>query len=373
MNEETKQASSVVPTQGELNGQLPNMNMPESPNVPWRESVSHKEDGDGGFTYVNMMPTGNSPVPPPLPGKKRILIGIPLLDIKYEFFMSFMKFWTELCCTPNSPYEVSFEIAYRRPVHMAEEYLVNVAKYNHCTHLLLMDDDIYDITKAQLDLLVNANVEFVSGVMHASKFPHATCVFRRYDPSKKVIDMPVDTSMYRLYEAPCLCPKCKTPQSHWDGRFCVTCGEPQSNMLQQCDLTPFPFTLIDMKVFDKIKYPWFHCTNNYPTDSWFCDRMHEAGIPVWAHMGCRLNHAGITDETKPHFMQMGMAKANKGKSVVNITPEDMAKHEYMLVNKMREVEMKQRPRLPFIQDGKAVVNEDKIGANGELTLITHGT
>lgn len=370
MSEAQQPVQDPVPTKDVGPVVYPTMNMPTPPNVPWKNTL-YKEEGDGG-TYVNMMPTADSQVPPPPPGKPRILIGIPLLDIKYEFFESFLKFWTQLCCTPNLPYEVGYHVAYRRPVHMAEEHLVNVARYNKSTHILLMDDDIYDITKIHLDMLVDAKKEFISGVMHASKFPHAQCTFRRYDPSKKVIDMPVDTSMYRLYEVPCLCGSCGAQQTHWDGKFCVVCGAPQNNLIQPCDLTPFPFTLIDMNVFNKIKYPWFHCTNNYPSDSWFCDRLLEAGITPYAHMGVRLNHAGITDDTKPLFMQMGMTKAQKGGGIVHISPDDMKRHEQLLMGAMRDAEMKQRERVAFMQNGVPQVNEDKVGNKG-MTLITHGT
>src|SRR3990167_2976543 len=150
--------------------------------------------------------------------------------------------------------------------------------------------------------------------------------------------MPVDVVPLRLYEVPCLCPKCGIGQSHWDAKFCVACGTPLDNLVQQADLIPFAFTLMKLSIFDKIKKPWFHCTSKYPTDSWFADRLIEAGMTEYGHMGIRLNHAGITDFTKPHYAQMGMIKAQQSKSVVNITPEEMEKHQYLLLNKMNEVE-----------------------------------
>ena len=234
-----------------------------------------------------------------------------------------------------------------------------------------MDDDIYDTSAEDLDKLLAADKDVIGGVMHASKFPHAMCVFRRFDTSKKVIDMPADTSMYRLYEVPCLCTQCKAPQSHWDGKHCSACGAKQDNLIQQADLIPFPFTLMKMSVFDKIKTPWFHCTAGYPTDSWFADRLIEVGMTEYAHMGVRLNHAGVTDETKPLYAQMGMAKAQKANAIVNITPEQMQIHQNLLVNKMKETEDRMQPKPPFFNDGKIAVNSIEPKTE-RLTLVTHG-
>jgi hypothetical protein len=261
-----------------------------------------------------------------------------------------------------------YHFAYRKPVHMAEEYLVKIAQHNKCTHILLMDDDIFDITPRDLDLLVNADKDFISGVMHASKFPHAMCVFRRYDTTKRVIDMPADTSMYRLYEVPALCPDCKAPQSHWDAKFCVSCGHAIDIAVQECDLVPFPFTLIKLSVFDKVKQPWFHCTNGYPTDSWFCDRLLEAGIKPYAHMLVRLNHAGITDETKPFYMQMGLARMQRQKAVVHLSPEQMDIHQTLLMNRMREVEESVKPRPAIINSGE--LENKEVLEQRDLTLMT---
>jgi len=272
---------------------------------------------------------------------------------------------------PDPRYEVGYLVAYRRPVHMAEEWLVKQALWNKATHILLMDDDIYDVTKRDLDKLFEADKDCISGVMHASKFPHAMCVFRRYDPAKRVIDMPADTSMFRLYEVPCNCTNCHIALSHWDMKFCPSCGTPQNNEIQQADLTPFPFTLIKLSVFDKIKKPWFHCTNGYPTDSWFADRLLEAGMTMHAQMTVRLNHAGITDETKPFYLQMGMAKAQKSKAVVVLSPEQMDIHQRLLYWKMNETEQTLKSR-PYFKSANSEVNtfdpNDRM-----LTLLTHGT
>ena len=344
---------------------FPTTDMPESPKIEGLDIPEgfNRASCEGS---VELMPEpSQSPVLPPAPGKMRIMIAVPLLQVSYEFFESFLKFWTALCMNRDPRYEITYHFAYRKPVHMAEEYLVKTAMFNKCTHILLMDDDIFDVTVDDLNKLIDAKVPFISGVMHASKFPHAMCVFRRYDPSKRVIDMPADNSMYRLYEVPATCPHCQYGQSHWDVHFCVNCGEEIDISIQDVDLVPFPFTLIDLHVFDKVKKPWFHCTNEYPTDSWFCDRLLEAGIKPKAHMLVRLNHAGITDETKPHFSNMGLAKMGKTKAIVNLSQDLMDVHQTLLYNKMKQAEFDIKAKPPILTEN-GVINEPK----KDLTVLT---
>lgn len=344
--------------------EYPSIEMPTPPVTGLPQTDNPRAGGDA---QINMLPpVENSLTPPPTEGRMRIMIGIPMLAVSYEFFESFLKFWTMLCFNRDPRYEITYHFAYRRPVHMAEEYLVKTALNMKCTHILLMDDDIFDVTPDMLNKLVEANVEMISGVMHASKFPHAMCVFRRYDTTKKVLDMPSDNSMYRLYEVPALCPHCKSQQTYWDVKFCMHCGESIDIAVQECDLVPFPFTLIDLKVFDKIKKPWFHCTNEYPTDSWFCDRLMEVGIKPHAHMLVRLNHAGVTDATRPHFVNMGVDRMNKTKAVVVLSPDQMEIHQTLLVKKMKEVEASIKPKTPVLHKGRLVANEPK----PDVTLVT---
>jgi len=357
MSDDTKQETSyVLPTPD-----LPKLEMPEAPEVgrtPDDEIVSC----DGEATNLKMydMP---SPVPPPEEGKLRILIGVPILTYSHEFVQGFLRFWTQLCNmrSPDgkSPFQVGYHFLHRKPVHLAETELVKLALWNKCTHILFMDDDIYDVTLADLQKLIDAKKEVISGVMYASGFPYAMCVFRRYDTQKKVIDMPSDNTLTRLYEVPCQCPKCGFGMSHWDAKFCPVSGATCDNLLQKADLIPFPFTLIDLKIFEKLKKPWFHCSDAYPSDSWFCDRCHEAGIPLYGHMAVRLNHRGVTDLTR-HFLQerdLALKRATNDGGLVNVTEDEMAKHQFILNKKMKEAEDRCKPQVDFLNENKEVPND----------------
>lgn len=331
----------------------PKLDMPKNPVVAGMpEDAPHKScDGED---YAQPDYT-KSPVTPPPPGIKRIMIGIPILSYTHEFVESFLRFWTELNTAEETEYEVGYHFVYRKPVHMADQVIVDMALYNKCTHVLFIDDDITDYSKAMLDELVKADRDVIGGIMYASKFPHAMCAFRRFDTKKKVIDMPADNSMYRLYEIPCVCANCYAPLQAWGNYYCGACGAKQNNIIQKADLIPFCFTLMKTDIFAKMKQPWFHCTTQYPCDSWFSDRCIEAGIQQYAHMGCRLTHARVNDVTKPHYFNIGLEE-NKSKStgLINITTEEMNKHQYLLNQKMKEAEvnLKSKTSPKFLPAGK---------------------
>jgi len=355
----------------------PKLDMPESPATDRPKDVP-VQSCDGVDASMSAY-SGVSPVLPSADGRLRIMIGIPILNFSFEFVNSFIKFWTQLCIMEpvggKKPFQAGYHFMYRKPIHMAEVELVKIAQFNKCTHILLMDDDIYDVNLSDLQKLIDADKDVIGGVMHASQFPYAMCVFRRYDPNKKVIDMPADNSMFRLYEVPCNCTNCGFGLSHWDAKFCPVCGATQDNLIQKADLIPFPFTLIKLSVFDKIKKPWFHCTEGYPTDSWFCDRCHEAGIPIYAHMGIRLNHNGVTDLTKPFMFNMELEKRrviNSG-GLVPITEADMAKHQFILHQKMMEAEERCKPKISFVEPKKEEANERKSGSIVEDVRVEEGT
>ena len=252
----------------------------------------------------------------------KILIGVPILAWTHEFAESFLSFWTGLMTYQHKgrKFHVGYRFMYRRPVHMAEEELAQFALDAGCTHLLLMDDDIYDVTPEDLLKLLDADKEVISGIMFASGFPHAMCAFRRYDAETKVADQPILKGPCRLYEVP-----------------------PEQRVgVQPIDLVPFCFTLIKTEVFKKVGKPWFTCNTQAPTDSWFMDAVMAAGIKPYAHFDVWLNHRGVTRDNQPLWVQMGMQKAQKagGASVIALTPEDMQRHEVFMRVKLEEAEKK---------------------------------
>ena len=251
----------------------------------------------------------------------RILIGIPILSWTHEFAESFLSFWTSLMTYQHKgrKFHVGYRFMHRRPVHMAEEELAQFAVDTGCTHLLLMDDDIYDVTPEDLLKLLDADKDVISGIMFASGFPYAMCAFRRYNAETKVADQPILKGPCRLYEIP-----------------------PEQRVgAQPVDLVPFCFTLIKTSVFKKVEKPWFTCNTQAPTDSWFMDSVMAKGIQPYAHFDVWLNHRGVTKENQALMVQMGMIKAQKGQgTIVALTPEEMQRHEVFMRVKLEEAEKK---------------------------------
>ena len=95
-------------------------------------------------------------------------------------------------------FHVGYKFIYRKPVHAAEEQLAELAVSSECTHLLLMDDDIYDVTVQDMLKLLDADKDVVAGIMHTSGFPYAMCAFRRYNTKTKVADQPILKGPARL-------------------------------------------------------------------------------------------------------------------------------------------------------------------------------
>ena len=251
----------------------------------------------------------------------KILIGVPILAWTHEFAESFLQFWTDLMTFSHKgiKFHVAYKFIYRTPVHKAEEMLADLAVSSGCTHLLLMDDDIYDITAKDLMKLLDADKDVISGIMFASGFPHAMCAFRRYDTKTKVADQPILKGPARLYEIP-----------------------PQQRVgVQKVDLIPFCFTLIKTKVFKGMKKPWFSSDSQAPTDSWFADRVLAKKFEYYAHFDIYLNHRGVTRETQPLWVQMGLINAKKKQGqVVVLSPDEMRRHETFMSMKLKEAEVK---------------------------------
>ncbi|MBU2052501.1 hypothetical protein KKH13_04830 [Patescibacteria group bacterium] len=263
------------------------------------------------------IPVVEKPVP-------KVLIGVPILSWTHEFATSFLRFWTDLmtCHYEGVKFHVGYEFAYRRPVHMAEEDLAQKAIDSGCTHLLLMDDDIYDITSKDFVTLLQADKDVVGGIMHASGFPYAMCAFRRYDLDASVAEQPILKGPARLYEIP-----------------------PEQRVgLQKVDLIPFAFTLIKTEALKKLKRPWFTCNNQAPTDSWFADSVLTGGMEYYAHFDVWLNHRGVHRDNQNLWVQMGMVESKRtgSNTIVELTPEDMKRHEVMMRMKLEDAEKRSK-------------------------------
>ncbi len=253
----------------------------------------------------------------------KILICVPVLNWTHESATSFLEFWTDLMTfqQKGKKFHVGYKFAYRRQVDMAQNDFAQFAIDSGCSHVLLMDDDIYGVKAKDLIALLEADKDVIGGIMHTGGFPFAMCAFRRYNRKIPVANMPIMKGPARLYEVP----------------------EADRVGVQKVDLIPFAFTLIKTSVFDKIKKPWFKGNQQAPTDSWFADSVLKEKLQYFAHFDVWLNHRGITRENKPFHFQLGLHEqqrkaAGTGNGVIMLTPEEMRRHEIMMTAKLEQAE-----------------------------------
>ena len=270
----------------------------------------------------NVQPVMASITPEVKVGKDlpRILIGIAILAWDHRFAVSFLNFWTELMMYSHKgrQFQVSYFFAFRRPVQMAQEEIAQHAINCGCTHVLYIDDDIFDLKVSDFFKLLDANKDVVGGIMYTGGFPYSMCAFRRYDIDKKVAEMPLIKSPARLYEIP----------------------PDQRVGVQECDLIPFGFTLMKTSVFNKIPKPWFKCDCIAPTDSYFCDAIMEKGIKPHAHFDVWLNHKGVNRENREAYMHIGQIEQQKlyASQMIPITPEESMRLEMLMAQKLIQSE-----------------------------------
>ena len=330
-----------------------------NPNKSIGEVPLYNKDAIDRINILNAMGTpveGESPVPSVIPDsptsweKPIILVAVKTLNINFRFHQSFLKFWEEcikyISSMENPPFKLGYYFVNRKPTHIADTMSVNVAKVYGCTHILFIDDDVYDFNLAMLQELLKCDKDVISAVMYTSQFPYSMCTFRRYLPDHTVSEQPNRRGIFKLYEVPCICPHCKAEgnftnfNGNWMLKFCAVCGKELIDFhIQPVDLIPFPFTLIKMSVFDRIAKPWFHCSVDFPPDSWFADRCADAGIQEYAHMLVRVNHNEIDDLNRGFRFQEGLEKMKQAKAVVEISAEQMALHERLMSEKMEEAEL----------------------------------
>jgi hypothetical protein len=183
--------------------------------------------------------------------------------------MGMLQIWEQL-----RNYEVEFFIPYRQPIDIANDAMAQRTIDGGFDYLLRMDDDIWDVPFDAVEKLIKADKEFISCVMYASGFPYHRCAFIKKDKEKSLVDT----------------------------------GEQQKGGLKEAggvgivpvDMSAFPFALIKVDVFKKIKPPWFTHTLTVPLDNYFCQKMLDNKIQPYVDMDLQVTHREITYWNRCH-------------------------------------------------------------------------
>lgn len=155
------------------------------------------------------------------------------------------------------PYE--YDVLFKRGsiLHYNREELVKMAIKLKCTHLLFLDTDMFFEKDALLRLLERK--KDIIGVQYKT----------RKEPSLATAFPLEGDSFY-----------------NGEGDF------------QQAKSVATGFMLINLKVFEKIKEPWFFWKSDengqitMGEDYWFCDKAREAGYEVWCDLSIPIGHIG---------------------------------------------------------------------------------
>lgn len=174
------------------------------------------------------------------------------IGVKADAFTSFIGMMY------STPVRLHFNF-YKSPyIHESRNQIVEEAKKAKTTHLMFIDTDLTYHPDGIIRLL-NHNKEMVAGGY-----------------KMKTSDSKGTVKILK------------------DGQYVNVDNPPK--VLFQCDVAPCGFMLIDMRVFDKIKFPYFspdYDSQDIVTeDVYFCRKVKEAGIDIWCDGSLELGHIG---------------------------------------------------------------------------------
>ncbi len=227
-----------------------------------------------------------------MPKQKSVLMACPTFGLcpdPNQWLGSFLGALNEFSLRG---WQVNTFFPYRRPITDAENDIAHVAITTGVDYIFRMDDDIWGFQRGYVNKLIDADKEFISGMMFVAGFPYSRCAFQRVDKTKSLVEIYESKSM-ELTEV--------------EGMGVVP-----------CDLVGTPFTLIKTSIFEKILVPYFETKKGVAQDSIFCQKLLDAGIQPYAHMEVQLNHRHVTPWNR-HYLYNAEARAMLKSGVVNKT------------------------------------------------------
>lgn len=186
----------------------------------------------------------------------KLLIAIPTLDFVHVKFMECLLKLTQQLNDEQILYEV--KIVSGTLVYLAREELVSYALGYEFTHVLWLDSDMV-FNEELFDDLFDNGKKFITGIFHARRPGHQSCIFRSLTPPER----------FRWDEYP------STPF-----------------LIKGCGMAA---TLISCEVLKKVRDEFGNCFTpayNLGEDLAFCKRADELGFEIWAEPCQRVGHIG---------------------------------------------------------------------------------
>jgi hypothetical protein len=233
------------------------------------------------------------------------------------------KWHTTFICALNEfslrGWKVMTWCPYRRPVVDADNEITSMAITQGYDYIFRMDDDISGFQDGFVNKLIDADKDIISGAMYTAGFPYSRCAFKKKDKSKTLIE---------IYE-----------------KKLMELEEVEGSGIQPCDMTATPFTLIKTSIFEKIYAPYYGSTQSSEItrrklttildlveggelskekavndileetrdrkaapDSCFFQKLLDAEIQPYVHMGVQVNHRHVTPWNR-HYLYNAEARA----------------------------------------------------------------
>jgi GT2 family glycosyltransferase len=156
-------------------------------------------------------------------------------------------------------------VVIREGVYVPENrlYIVREAQARKCSHLWLLDNDMYFPDDVLLKLVAQDR-DIIGAAYNMRKLPLTTTV--------------------------------KFADEH--GTLIAKDAKDIPVVPFTCHSVGFGCTLINMQVFEKIEQPWFYCAHNAAgemetgDDVWFCRQAAKAGYDIWADPTLGVKHIG---------------------------------------------------------------------------------
>lgn len=117
----------------------------------------------------------------------RILIAIPTLDyVNYKFTECLTQLQSH---SIKTGLDITIRFEPGTLVHLAREHLAQYAIDMKYTHVFWLDADMV-FERSALNMLLNENVGFISGIYRRRRPPYDFTLYKKTDPWEKYIDIP---------------------------------------------------------------------------------------------------------------------------------------------------------------------------------------
>lgn len=202
---------------------------------------------------------------PPASSMPKILVGYPFLKPHTKGLPHLIQFYG-IC---SKTHEMVLEMPMYRPLHKAQQTIVDAARHWKCSHILFIEDDQWGFPVDGLDILLGHDKDVVGLPTYKKKYPYLPMACRRKRDGES------------LLEANELDP---------------IIGEG----LEKVDLITFGFTLVRTSVFDRIENPFALPYADHPADSYFSQYCDDAGIEKWVDYRFIVGHGDLSPQEIPY-------------------------------------------------------------------------